>query len=93
MTKWATGRVLKKPTSHGDKLASKGAYMGANHRRMQVQRIKIAEIATNFSFIGAISAVVGFVSALGLRGRPWRMYRRAGKVAALYAGKARVQQV
>ena len=38
--------------------------MDVNDRRMQVRRTKTAKIATNFSFIGAISAVVGFVSAL-----------------------------
>ena len=51
-----------------ESLQAKGTnlpYMDASGHRMQVQRTKTAKIATNFSFIGAIFAVVGFVSALG----------------------------
>ena len=65
LTKRAAGRVLERPASQGNKLAPNGAYMDASGHRMQVQRTKTAKIATNFSFIGAIFAVVGFVSALG----------------------------
>ncbi len=38
--------------------------MDVSDRRMQVQLTKEAKIATDFLFIGAILAVVGFVSAL-----------------------------
>ena len=48
----------------GSKLASKGAYMDVSDRRMQVQLTPEAKIASDFLFIRAIFAVVGFVSAL-----------------------------
>ncbi len=38
--------------------------MDVSDRRMQVQLTQEAKIATDFLFIGAIFAVVGFVSAL-----------------------------
>ena len=38
--------------------------MDVSDRRMQVQLTPEAKIATDFLFIGAIFAVVGFVSAL-----------------------------
>ena len=38
--------------------------MDVSDRRMQVQLTPEAKIATDFFFIGAIFAVVGFVSAL-----------------------------
>ena len=41
--------------------------MDVSDRRMQVQLTQEAKIATDFLFIGAIFAVVGFVSALGVR--------------------------
>ena len=56
---------MRKPASQGSKLASKGAYIDVSDRRMQVQLTQEAKIASDFSFIGAIFAVVGFVSALG----------------------------
>ena len=40
--------------------------MDVSDRRMQVQLTPEAKIATDFLFIGAIFAVVGFVSALSL---------------------------
>ena len=39
--------------------------MDVSDRRMQVQLTQEAKIASDFFFIGAIFAVVGFVSALG----------------------------
>ena len=39
--------------------------MDVSDRRMQVQLTPEAKIASDFFFIGAIFAVVGFVSALG----------------------------
>ena len=39
--------------------------MDVSDRRMQVQLTQEAKIASDFSFIRAIFAVVGFVSALG----------------------------
>ena len=56
------------------KLASKGAYIDVSDRRMQVQLTQEAKIATDFHFIKAIFAVVGFVSALrdgGFRRHPF----------------------
>ena len=52
-------------------LASKGAYMDVSDRRRQVQLTKEAKIATDFHFIRAIFAVVGFVSALDHRLSRW----------------------
>ena len=46
--------------------------MDVSDRRMQVQLTPEAKIATDFFFIGAIFAVVGFVSALGLPQRAAR---------------------
>ena len=43
--------------------------MDVSDRRMQVQLTPEAKIATDFFFIRAIFAVVGFVSALN--GPPW----------------------
>ena len=56
----------------GSKLASKEAYMDVSDRRMQVQLTQEARIASDFSYIRAILAVVGFVSALAASGlSPW----------------------
>ena len=55
---------MRKPASQGSKLASKGAYIDVSDRKMQVQLTQEAKIASDFSFIRAIFAVVGFVSAL-----------------------------
>ncbi len=41
--------------------------MDVSDRRMQVQLTPEAKIASDFFFIGAIFAVVGFVSALSAR--------------------------
>ena len=51
-------------------LASKGAYMDVSDRGMQVQLTPEAKIASDFFFIGAIFAVVGFVSALCRKATP-----------------------
>ena len=58
---------MRKPASQGSKLASKGAYIDVSDRRMQVQLTQEAKIASDFFFIRAIFAVVGFVSALTAR--------------------------
>ena len=42
--------------------------MDVSDRRMQVQLTQEAKIASDFFFIGAIFAVVGFVSALSGQG-------------------------
>ena len=60
-TDWQSVEKVCKPRS---KLASKGAYMDVSDRRMQVQLTQEARIASDFSYIRAILAVVGFVSAL-----------------------------
>ena len=55
--------------------------MDVSDRRMQVQLTPEAKIASDFFFIGAIFAVVGFVSALKGRrvcGGPfWRLFEKA----------------
>ena len=61
-------RALGKPASQGSCTCIQGAYIGVSGRRMQVQLAPEAKIASDFHFIGAIFAVVGFVSAQ--RGRP-----------------------
>ena len=45
--------------------------MDVSDRRMQVQLTQEAKIASDFFFIGAIFAVVGFVSALTGAPRLW----------------------
>ena len=54
-------------STQGSKLASKGAYIDVSDRRMQVQLTPEAKIASDFYFIRAIFAFVGFVSALSAR--------------------------
>ena len=52
--------------------------MDVSDRRMQVQLTPEAKIASDFLFIRAIFAVVGFVSALSARGpKPFRAYHRS----------------
>ena len=53
--------------------------MDVSDRRMQVQLTQEAKIASDFHFIRAIFAVVGFVSALGARryGAPLRMLTKS----------------
>ena len=49
--------------------------MDVSDRRMQVQLTQEAKIASDFFFIGAIFAVVGFVSALrGASALPFALY-------------------
>ena len=64
---------MRKPASQGSRLASKGAYIDVSDRRMQVLLTPEAKIASDFYFIRAIFAVVGFVSALTSLPRGARM--------------------
>ena len=61
-----TTRVMRKPASQGSGLADKGSFTDVSDRRLQVQLAQEAKIATDFHFIKAIFAVVGFVSAMRL---------------------------
>ena len=49
--------------------------MDVSDRRMQVQLTPEAKIASDFHFIGAIFAVVGFVSALNASGSSGGVFR------------------
>ena len=60
---------MRKPASQGSKLASKGAYIDVSDRRMQVQLTPEAKIASDFYFIRAIFAFVGFIGVLGIYGK------------------------
>ena len=64
---------MRKPARQGSKLAAKGAYIDVSDRRLLVQLTQEAKIAPDFSFIRAIFAFAGFVSALSARGpKPFR---------------------
>ena len=53
-----------KPARQGSKLAAKGAYIDVSDRKLHVQLTQEAKIASASSFIRAIFAFAGFVSAL-----------------------------